>query len=44
MTKFLNPKWKIPENILRVNISKLDYKILGNFEKKIVGTFYKNFD
>ena len=44
ITEFLNPKWKMPENVLKVNVSKIDYKILGAFEKKIVGTFYKNFD
>lgn len=44
ITNFINPKWKVPKTVYKVNVSKIDYKLLGNFEKKIVGTFYKNFD
>ena len=44
ITNFINPKWEVPEKIYKVNVSKIDYKLLQNFDKKIVGTFYKNFD
>ena len=44
ITKFLNSKWKSPKNSLKVNVSKIDYSLLENLDKKIVGTFYSNFD
>ena len=44
IVKFIDAKWKMPTNIFKVNVSHIDYKSLGNFDKKIVGTFYRDFD
>ena len=44
ITNFINPKWQTPNKTYKVNVSKIDYNLLGSFDKKIVGTFYKNFD
>ncbi len=44
ITEFINKSFISPRNSNHVNISKIDYAKLEDFEKKIVGSFYSRFD
>jgi len=44
ITRFLEPKWRFPETGLRVNVSRVDYEALDEFDRVIVNRAYSEFD
>jgi len=44
ITKFIDNAWEPVEGPVRVNVSKIDYKVLSREDRVIISRFYNQFD